>query len=514
MAPQIPLAPEPALFEKDPATGKDIRLVHWKELSEHNTAASCWIAVRGKVYDLTTFIQRHPGGADTLLYGAGRDSTVVVETYHELGSIDAILNKFLIGRLVSDELPTFPDPNAFHRTLKERVANKLRSENKDSKNPGLWVVLRYLGIYASVIGSWYLIFLNSWVKQHLGLQVLLSLVLGFGCALIGLHPLHDGSHFAITHNPLVWKLLGATHDFFNGSSYLIWVYQHMLGHHPYTNIPGADPDIATNDPDVRRIHPFQTWYDSYIGQENYVPFLYGLLAWKTRFQDIYILYFQRTNDAIRINPPTMYHHLVFWGGKLFFVGYRILLPIQLVGLWRTLLFLTLSDLVSSYWLALTFQVNHVVDTVDFIAPPKDAASKELPIDWAEMQLQTTQDYAHHSTFWTWITGSLNYQAVHHVFPQVHQGHYPHLAPVVKSTCTEYGLEFICQVLSFVSRAKPRRTPSSRLSTATSPIFGISASNLRTRKQAPSYLLSMSILNETRTLVSLNLNQPSDLRTGT
>ncbi|KAJ9064222.1 hypothetical protein DSO57_1032699 [Entomophthora muscae] len=444
MAPRIPVPSGPILFEKDPETGKEIQLIDWNELSQHNTSSSCWIAVRGKVYDVTSFLHRHPGGIDTLLYGAGRDSTLVVETYHDLGSLAPILSKFLIGRLVSDELPTFPEPNTFHRTLKERVSNHLRSESKDSKNPGLWVILRYASIYLSVLGSWSLIFLHPWVKQYWVIQSILALVLGFGCALIGLHPLHDASHFAITHNPLVWKLLGATHDFFNGTSYLIWVYQHMLGHHPYTNIPGADPDISTNDPDVRRIQPFQTWYDRYIGQEKYVPFLYGLLAWKTRFQDIYILYVLGMNDSIRINPPTLHHHLAFWGGKLFFVGYRIVLPIYLVGLWRTLLVLILSDLVSSYWLALTFQVNHVVDTVEFIASPQEAACKELSIDWAEMQLLTTQDYAHHSTLWTWITGGLNYQAVHHVFPQVHQAHYPDIAPVVESTCTEYGHKFICQ----------------------------------------------------------------------
>ena len=26
---------------------------------------------------------------------------------------------------------------------------------------------------------------------------------------------------------------------------LAWIYQHTFGHHPYTNIDGADPDIET-----------------------------------------------------------------------------------------------------------------------------------------------------------------------------------------------------------------------------------------------------------------------------
>ena len=53
------------------------------------------------------------------------------------------------------------------------------------------------------------------------------------------------SHFAVTHKPWVWKLVGSVHDIFQGASILAWIYQHTLGHHPYTNIDGADPDIVT-----------------------------------------------------------------------------------------------------------------------------------------------------------------------------------------------------------------------------------------------------------------------------
>lgn len=134
---------------------------------------------------------------------------------------------------------------------------------------------------------------------------------------LGLLPLHDGSHFANTHSPLVWRLLGATHDFLNGSSYLIWLYQHMLGHHPYTNIDGADPDIETAaDGDIRRIKSGQPWYSRYLSQHVYVPLVYAFLGIKTRYQDIVILHVVKHNGAIRLNPPTTYHLLVFWLGKV------------------------------------------------------------------------------------------------------------------------------------------------------------------------------------------------------
>ncbi len=49
----------------------------------------------------------------------------------------------------------------------------------------------------------------------------------------------------MTHKPWVWKLVGSVHDMYQGASILAWMYQHTLGHHPYTNIDGADPDIVT-----------------------------------------------------------------------------------------------------------------------------------------------------------------------------------------------------------------------------------------------------------------------------
>ena len=77
------------------------------------------------------------------------------------------------------------------------------------------------------------------------------------------------------------------------------IHQHVLGHHPYTNIDGADPDIVTaaqvgvwvggvcvgykievfvhpfqDMPDIRRIKWNQIWLPRYFYQHIYVPMLY------------------------------------------------------------------------------------------------------------------------------------------------------------------------------------------------------------------------------------------------
>ena len=62
---------------------------------------------------------------------------------------------------------------------------------------------------------------------------------------------------------------------------------------------------------------------------------------------------------------------------------------------------------------------------------------------AEMQVATTQDYATNSWFWTVITGALNHQTTHHLFPGVNQSHYFRITPIVAQTCMEYGIKYHC-----------------------------------------------------------------------
>jgi cytochrome b involved in lipid metabolism len=43
-------------------------------------------AVQEMVYDVSGFIEKHPGGARQLLLGAGRDITMVFESYHHFNN--------------------------------------------------------------------------------------------------------------------------------------------------------------------------------------------------------------------------------------------------------------------------------------------------------------------------------------------------------------------------------------------------------------------------------------------
>ncbi|KAH9942156.1 FMN-dependent dehydrogenase-domain-containing protein [Epithele typhae] len=53
-----------------------------KEVAQHNSRETCWIIVHGKVYDVTEFLDDHPGGSKIILKYAGKDATAEYEPIH------------------------------------------------------------------------------------------------------------------------------------------------------------------------------------------------------------------------------------------------------------------------------------------------------------------------------------------------------------------------------------------------------------------------------------------------
>jgi cytochrome b involved in lipid metabolism len=48
-----------------------------EEIQKHNTEDSLWMVLDGKVYDLTLYLDYHPGGRKKLFSGAGKDATML-----------------------------------------------------------------------------------------------------------------------------------------------------------------------------------------------------------------------------------------------------------------------------------------------------------------------------------------------------------------------------------------------------------------------------------------------------
>jgi cytochrome b involved in lipid metabolism len=69
------------------------------DIAIHNTAESCWTAIKGNVYDMTAFISQHPGGERGILKTCGKDGTQDFLGAHSRGPAEKSLTNFIIGTL-------------------------------------------------------------------------------------------------------------------------------------------------------------------------------------------------------------------------------------------------------------------------------------------------------------------------------------------------------------------------------------------------------------------------------
>ncbi|XP_059501246.1 cytochrome b5 reductase 4 isoform X2 [Stegostoma tigrinum] len=72
-----------------------------EELAKHNKKTDCWMCIRGMVYNMTPYLEYHPGGEEELMRGAGADGTVLFDQIHSWVNYESMLKECLVGRMAS-----------------------------------------------------------------------------------------------------------------------------------------------------------------------------------------------------------------------------------------------------------------------------------------------------------------------------------------------------------------------------------------------------------------------------
>lgn len=68
------------------------------EIQSHNSRSDCWSIVRGSVYNLTSYVQKHPGGASVIANICGKDgSSAFINQHNTQGKPNNVLSGFLLG---------------------------------------------------------------------------------------------------------------------------------------------------------------------------------------------------------------------------------------------------------------------------------------------------------------------------------------------------------------------------------------------------------------------------------
>lgn len=489
---KTPAAVEAAVTDK-PGIDKN-QLISRDELrSHHNAPQNAWAAVHGRVLNISEFAKRHPGG-DLILLAAGKDATVLFETYHPRGVPTSLLDKLQVGIMKDGELQSsfYSWDSDFYKTLKSRVVERLEERNLARRGSyEIWIKAIFL-----LVGFWFSLY-KMYVQETYWVASLWSVTMGVFAAFIGTCIQHDGNHGAFSTRRGLNKVAGWTLDMI-GASAFTWEMQHMLGHHPYTNVldvdeeekkaSGVDCPIGDkdqeSDPDVfssfpaMRMHPYHKaeWYHRY--QHIYAPILFALMTLAKVFQqDIEVATSQR---LYQIDATCRYGSILnvlrFWSMKVLSVGYMIVLPCYFHGVLGGLGLFLLGHFACGEVLATMFIVNHVIEGVSFgtkgesiglksevefrpttatgntpmvktRSDAKEANSKvkEVPYnDWAAVQCQTSVNWSPGSWFWNHFSGGLSHQIEHHLFPSICHTNYCHIQDVVEKTCLEYGVPYQCE----------------------------------------------------------------------
>lgn len=349
------------------------------------------------------------------------DATVLWETYHPAcvpGSkagkrMDAVLKKYEVGELLDNKPSFYTFTSKFYPTLKKRVCERLE-ELKLGRRGGSgsihikvrlsrYILLRLSPTtHAITFSPTQAILLLTTFWSSLAAMCLLPgylhpilacVIMGLTASFVGTCIQHDGSHGAFSNSKPINKAAGWTLDMI-GASAFTWEIQHMLGHHPYTNLldvegiggkmdgnkDGQGDDIES-DPDVfssypfMRMHPHHTreWYHAY--QHIYAPFLFSFMTLsKVLSQDVEII---RAKRLYHIDATCRYASILnvirFWFMKALSFVYMVFLPCYFQGIGKGLLLFIIGHLTCGEMLATMFIVNHVIEGVAF-AQKNDAGS--------------------------------------------------------------------------------------------------------------------------------------------
>lgn len=437
------------------------KLLLRKDLPQKLDGGSVW-TIHGKRYNLSEWVQDHPGGARAIELGRNRDCTGLFESYHvfsDQAKLEKVLARFEIKSegTAKTQAPAqnstgleFND--AFHEDVKKMVREHFQGQSSKMKPAYAWC-FGFLTIFEAFLAYQFM------MGSNIAL-VLFPTVGWLMCCNLG----HDGSHSAVSSRPWVNNLasLAAMPMFFPSTC---WNLQHVVQHHVYTN-DHDDVDLYHFLP-AARTSPLSKWTVAnklqWLTIFLVLPTAVGHLLFVVPMDLLTGLFdpiteTKRYEQAENLEDFVANHRTVitleFLGCILWFVANLYVQGLS-TGTYR----LILAYSIASFWFIGMTQGAHLQEGCHF--------EKSRYSSWAKRQAATSLNFCPDSHFWSFMSGGLNVQSLHHVIPVIGSSHFVDLYPKFKVICAKHGLElqevqsatgFFAGFLNWVSMLSSKDVP--------------------------------------------------------
>jgi len=426
------------VFREDEGVSKLVPLVHerkdastplkkytMKEVAEHNKRSDLWIVVDGFAYDVTNYVDKHPGGILPMENMAGKDCTDVLANYHAARVFKHMLPAFLVGE-VSD-YTVFPHVADFRAVRQELLRRGLYETD--------------MRFYAKM-GTWYAFLLTSSLYLSLyGQQAVTRMVGAIGIGLFwqqlaGLG--HDLGHSGVTHVFMKDHLIGSMLIALMGISTCWWKRNHNT-HHIACNSIEHDPDIQHMP--VMAVSPriwskpfWSTYYNKWVtmdafgqwavGHQDYLFFILMAFArFNLYVQSLTLLLLSRERLHFRKTELVGMFVYFSWVGAVAWSQPTLFESVAWLLLSHAASGLLHVQIVASHWAMETYHGRAYNDETD---------------EWYITQLKTTMNIDTNPWF-DWVHIGLQFQIEHHLYPRLPRHNLRKARDMVKAVCKKHGI---------------------------------------------------------------------------
>ncbi|KAI7902692.1 delta-6-fatty acid desaturase [Cokeromyces recurvatus] len=434
-------------FSREPQqfTRKQLEKMNQAVKDGDKDARKC-IIIDNKLYDVTEFIEDHPGGEAVLMTHIGKDASDVFHAMHPDTAYEILAN-YYAGDLLPEEVEDDRKLNIDENNNSIKFAAEMRELRDKLKNEGYFHASKLFYVY-KVLSTLAICGVGLGLLYAYGRTSTLAVVAsGF---IIGIFwqqcgwLAHDFGHHQCfedrSMNDILLVFLG---NFCQGFSLSWWKNKHNT-HHASTNVHGQDPDIDTAPVLLWDEYASAAYYGSLDEEPNMISrFLaQSVLPYQTRYY-FFVLGFARISWALQsllysfnqgaINKSAQMN--LYERGCL--ICHWILFTYCTIAwnssLYNMVLFFLISQATTGYTLALVFALNHN-------GMPIITEEKAEKMEFFEIQVVTGRDVSM-SPLGDWFMGGLNYQIEHHVFPNMPRHNLPKVKPMVKSLCQQYNIHY-------------------------------------------------------------------------